>query len=505
MTKGKGLVSLVIRRTEVRRMATAAKGPNDALAGCLGELDWSPKVLARKINHVFGTGTVAESAPYHWRDAGRVPRAPLPTMTAYVLSQELRRVVSVEELWQGRASDSVAFVPADANMAYTWNPQGLAHLLEDWVLGGLVDRRRFLAVSGSGLLAVVTQYLDGIAGRGALSPRLSEDTSTDPLVSQVEQNVPLLQQLDDEHGGARHLPYVGAQFRSVGLLIHEGGHTDAVTARLIRALAEIGQLAGWMAFDSADHGLAQRYFVTALRAAHQVNDRALCAHILADMSFQAASRRHPADAIALGEAARRASDGSTASVQASVLSRLAFGYAAAGRNSDFERTSAAARNLIENRTGSQMEPRWMYFLTPNHLECQAGYALINLGRSNLEQENRSLGRRFIRQGQDLLETGAYAVQKGDPSQRRAMFEGAWLALGYSASGELERSCEVGETAAARLETVRSPRSTALLRQLASDLRRRQRNPYVRDFLPDLEERIAKHGSPTRTVTATVGS
>ncbi|MFI1890340.1 carph-isopro domain-containing protein [Streptomyces jumonjinensis] len=472
----------------------ASRSPNAALASCLGELGWSPKVLARKLNRVFGAGTVAESAPYHWRDSGRVPRSPLPTMTAYVLSQELGRVVSVDELWQGRASDSLAFLPATASMGHTWNYQGLMRIVEDWVLGGLVDRRRFLAVSGGGLLALVSQYLDGTAGRGPFSPRLSEDTTTDPLVAQVEQNLPLLQQLDDVNGGLRHLPYVGAQFRSVGLLIQSGGLAEAATVRLIRALAEIGQLAGWMAFDSADHGLAQRYFVTALRAAHQVNDRALCAHILADMSFQAASRQHPADAIALGEAARRASDGSTASVRASVLSRLAYGYATAGRSSDFERTSALARELIETRTGGEEEPRWMYFLTPNHLECQAGYALVGLGRSVIENEQRAVGRRFIRTGLDLLETGAHAVEKGDPSQRRALFEGGWLALGYSAAGELERACEIGATAVGRLDTVRSPRSVALLDQLTADLRRRQRNPYVRDFLPGLEETVGKQQS-----------
>ncbi|MBC9717817.1 transcriptional regulator [Streptomyces sp. TRM66268-LWL] len=469
-------------------MARTARGPNPVLAACLDELDWSPKVLARKLNRVFGTGTVAESAPYHWRDGGRVPRSPLPTMTAYVLSQELGRVLSVDELWEGRASDSVAFVPSGASMDQPWTYQGLAHIVEDWVLGGLVDRRRFLAISGSGLLAVVSQYLDGTAGRGPFSPGLTE-TGVDPLVAQVEQNLPLLQQLDDEHGGARHLPYVGAQFRSVGLLLHEGGLSDTATVRLIRALAEIGQLAGWMAFDSADHGLAQRYFVTALRAAHQVNDRALCAHILADMSFQAASRQHPADAVALGEAAHRASEGGTAAVRASVLSRLAYGYAAAGRGRDFERTSALARELVEHGPDIGAEPRWMYFLTPNHLECQAGYALISLGRRELRADNRATGRHYLRQGRALLETGAYGVEKGDPSQRRALFEGAWLSLGHSASGELEHACEVGETAAARLETVRSPRSTALLSQLATDLRRRQRNPYVRDFLPELEQRL----------------
>jgi hypothetical protein len=58
-----------------------------------------------------------------------------------------------------------------------------------------------------------------------------------------------------------------------------------VDRRLFAALAEIGQLAGWMAVDAGRHGLAQRYFFTALRAAH----------VLAGLAFQAATREHAAD------------------------------------------------------------------------------------------------------------------------------------------------------------------------------------------------------------------
>ncbi|WP_282703859.1 hypothetical protein [Streptomyces sp. CC219B] len=55
-----------------------------------------------------------------------------------------------------------------------------------------------------------------------------------------------MQLLDDENGYARHLPYAGAQFRAVGLLFHSGAHSGAATTRVVRALAEIGQLAaGW--------------------------------------------------------------------------------------------------------------------------------------------------------------------------------------------------------------------------------------------------------------------
>lgn len=68
-------------------MSRQPQTPNEQLRSCLDELGWSPKTLARKINKTFGDGSVAESAPYHWRDRGRLPRAPLPTVVAHVLSE----------------------------------------------------------------------------------------------------------------------------------------------------------------------------------------------------------------------------------------------------------------------------------------------------------------------------------------------------------------------------------------------------------------------------------
>ncbi|MEY9850234.1 hypothetical protein ABH940_007358 [Streptacidiphilus sp. BW17] len=477
-------------------MSRQPQSPNEQLRSCLDELGWSPKTLARKINKTFGDGSVAESAPYHWRDQGGLPRAPLPTVVAHVLSQALGRVVSVEFLWQGRTSASSAFVPAETDLARPWTASDLGGILEGWVSSGLIDRRHFLAASGASLTAIVTHFLEGTEGRGAFTARLAGQRHADPLVTQVEQNLPLLQQLDDEHGGARHLSYVGAQFRAVALLLHEGGHATQTQIRLLQALGEVGQLAGWMAFDAGEHGLAQRYFATALRAAHQVNDDALAAHILADLSFQAASRHHPTDAVALGQAAARTSRSATPGVRGTVLSRLAFAYANAGQAADFERTRDQARQLVDSAGDGSAEPRWMYFLTANHLDCQAGYGLVQLGRAADTPTARV--KRHLSAGNQLLETGAHAVPKHDPSQRRALFEGAWLALGYTAVGEIEQACSVADRAVTRLESVASPRSVALLHELTGDLRRRQRNPHVRDFLPRLEAALAERSKPRTT-------
>ncbi|MFJ7164122.1 hypothetical protein ACIQUV_01280 [Streptomyces globosus] len=134
----------------------------------------------------------------------------------------------------------------------------------------------------------------------------------------------------------------------------------------------------------------------------------------------------------------------------------------------------------------------MYFLTDQHLDCQAGYGLIQMGRAQLKADGGTRGRHFLAQGAEMLRSGAYDVPRGDPSQRRAMFEGVRLALGHSADGDLEAACEVGQIVTARLDAVRSPRSEALLHQLAADLRRRQHNAHVRSFLPALEHALAEH-------------
>ncbi|MDQ7903495.1 hypothetical protein RB614_03075 [Phytohabitans sp. ZYX-F-186] len=462
------------------------QGINSALAAHLAKAGLTPRALARELNRLFGPGTVAQTAPYHWRDAGGVPRPPLPALTAYAISRRLGRVVTVRDLWPGHpgADDATLVLPANAGVDGPWTLATTMQVAEDWLLGGLVDRRMFLSVSGATLAQAVSIYLATQMPASAAVPPTSPD---DPLVDQIEATVPRLQTLDDERGGAAGLGYVGAQVRAVLLVLRDGGHTDSITRRLLVALADLAQLAGWKALDAAQPGLAQRYLLTGLRAAHDAGYRSMEAHILADLAFQAASFGDGMDGVALAEAARRVANHGAASVQASVTSRLAFAYAAAGRAAECERAWHDAQDQLASRRRDQ-DPAWMYYLTPNHLDCQAGYAMILSGRRMAANRD---GRALLRKGEALLRTGAYARPATEPSQRRALYEGAWLALGYTAHGRLDDAANVVRLALPRLGTVRSPRSVALLTQLTHDLRRRNRNQTVADLLPDLEAALAQ--------------
>lgn len=469
-------------------MASPADRTNYALSARLAEAGLTPRTLARELNRLFGPGTLAETAPYYWRDAGGVPRPPLPTLTAYVISRHLGRVVTARDLWPGQHEDPGAtlVLPASTGMDGPWNRASTMLVAEDWLLGGLVDRRLFLSVSGAALAQAVSIYLCGQVAASAASPSAAAD---DPLVDQIEASVPQLQMLDDEKGGAAGLSYVGAQVHAVLLVLRDGGHSDGTARRLLVALADLAQLAGWKAFDAAKPGLAQRYFFTGLRAAHEAGYRPMEAHILADLSFQAASLGDSRDGVLLGEAAQQVGGRSAASVQASIASRLSYAYAAAGKVDDCERAWHRSRDLLASRQPDR-DPEWMYYLTPNHLDCQAGYAMILAGRTVVATGGAADGRALLRKGEALLRTGVYARRTDLPYQRRALYEGAWLALGYTAHGKLDEAGQVARMALPRLSQVRSPRSTALLRTLASELRRRKRNQTAADLLPELENALA---------------
>jgi hypothetical protein len=465
---------------------------NEVLAALLAELGWTPRALGRRINRVSGVGTVAETAPYHWRDAGGVPRPPLPALAAWVLSCELGRPVTIAELWQGRAADSPLTLPADVEMDQPWTRAGALSIIDDWVVSGLLDRRFFLSVSASALTALAFDY--PALAPGGLARALSGQPVGHPLLEQIEQSIPLLQRLDDVGGGGTHLAYVGAQFRAVALLIRQGGHPDPVERRLFAALAEIGQLAGWMAVDAGKHGLAQRYFFTALRATHESGYRSMAAHVLADLAFQAATRGHAANAIGLGEAAVGVAVGVPATVRASVATRLAYGYAIAGRIGDFDRAYHAGLDALAHCSDAE-QPAWMYFLTPSHLDTQAGYALTHAGVLARGADDLSAERSLLRRGSWLLRTGAHAISFEHAAQRRALFEGAWLAVAAASQDDLEQACSIGQVAVARIQTVRSHRSTEVLAVLAGRLRRRSRNEHVAGFLPALETALAGKAGP----------
>jgi hypothetical protein len=462
----------------------ADRTANVMFTALLAEAEWSPRQLAQAVNATFGAGTVSQTAGYAWRDHGTVPRRPMASRVAAVLTFRLGRQVSPSQIWPALPDSAGGRIElASQGLHGPWERSSAVRAVTDWLSSGDLHRRTYLAVTGTALMQAVWAWLDP-HGSPPVGPRPPSGNGH-ALIEHVEASIPLLQRLDDAHGGAANLAYVEAQLRAVALVLREASHPEPVVRRLLAAAATLGQLCGWMALDAGEDGCAQRHWFTALRAAREVGDRPLAAHILADLAFQAANTgTHTRDGIVLGEGAAEIAARAPATVRASVSSRLAYAYAAAGRRSEFENAVHDARSHLDHRQDAR-EPEWMYFLTPSHLDCQAGNALIAMGRRQLGYGDRD-GRRDLSEGISLLRTGAYGRPLSEPSQRRALHEGAWLALGHATLGDHGEALDLADLAVSRLRGVNSPRSALVLNNLVGHLRPRHQNPLVRERLPAIE-------------------
>ncbi|MGH3885463.1 MAG: hypothetical protein ACRDSZ_02660, partial [Pseudonocardiaceae bacterium] len=338
----------------------------------------------------------------------------------------------------------------------------------------------FMAVGGSALTQLAWTAVNTEPARLAAALNGGQVGAT--LIGQVEETIPRLRQLDDRQGGGgANLSYVHAQFQAVGQLLQTAGHGGQVTRRLLVALAELGQLAGWMAADAERHGLAQRHYLTALRAAHNAGDKAFGANVLSAMAFHAASREEAADAISLGTAAVEMARRGPVTVQALVTSRLAYGYALVGDAERFHAAYGRARELSEHPTGHR--PRWAYFVSPQLIDAAGGYYQVSLGMACSRNSRRHLDNAVT------LLTPAATATPDYPYQRDALLSGTGLALAHLGRGELEQACEIGRIALRRLPQVNSPLCLASLGRLADELRGRKVNPHIREFSTELDRRL----------------
>lgn len=457
----------------------ADQTPNTVLERLLTEAGWSPGQLASSVNAMFGAGTVSPTAGYKWL-GGSVPRRPVANRVAAALSLELCRKVTVSQIWPSLPDDDGGIEPASQGMVGPWERTTAVNAVTDWLSTGDIGRRQFVAVSGAALMRAVWAWLDP-HGSVSIGPPPSTTENSSALIEHIETSIPLLQRLDDAHGGAAHLPYVEAQLRAIALVLRDGNHPEPVLRRVLAAASTLGQLCGWMASDAGEHGVAQRHWFTALRAAREIGDRPMAAHILADLAFQAARTGQTRDGVVLGEAAVDVAARSPATVRASVASRLAYAYAAAGRRGEFMTAVERAKDHLAARDDAR-EPEFMYYLTTSHLDCQAGYALIAMGQRQTRLGDRG-GRHDLETGVELLRTGAFELPLTDPSQRRALYEGAWLAVGHAVLADYTEALTLAELAVARLAKVSSPRSVQVLDNLVAYLRPRHNVAEVAERLP----------------------
>ncbi|MGH3806767.1 MAG: hypothetical protein ACRDRU_09060 [Pseudonocardiaceae bacterium] len=475
-------------------------GRNVVLAGLLAELGWPNSRVASAINAIVGEGYIARSTVSEWVNKSRLPREPLPTVVAHVLSNALGTTVSARQLWPQWVGRDPEWVPADIGTEVAWTTEGTRVLVQDWLANGGnmmdTDRRNFMAISGAAVTAPAWAYLNNID----TSTRPADTSaavlgSTDRMaftvspayVNVVEDTISGLRRMDDiEGGGGTSLRAAHREFSQVADLAHNARFTDTRTGqRFMAAFAQLCQSAGWMALDAQQHGLAWRYFRTGLQAAHQASDRDIGAHILGSMSYQAATRGNARDAVQLAQAATKTAQKCHPLVRAVVAGEYAYAQAAMRNHHGFSSAAAQMRTQFERTKTMGDDPKYLYWVDEHTMARHTGRGALLLAL-HLNGSTRTLSDEA-----DKLLTPEVADHP-DLRPRYACLYGAWLARLYVHSGDVEHAIDTATTALRRLQPVRSPMTITVLRNLDSDLATRQGThimPQVRQLRRELRPAI----------------
>ncbi|TQM33251.1 hypothetical protein FB390_4970 [Nocardia bhagyanarayanae] len=243
-----------------------------------------------------------------------------------------------------------------------------------------MDRRGFLALAGVHLNAPAHQWLLERPG-GDLSRRGSARVHAG-AVEVIDAITAGLRRVDDSHGGggAALTAQLHAHLRHVVELLSSGTYDDSTGKRLYASAAELLRLRGWTAFENGEHGMAQRCWIAALRAADTSGDRALAANILGFMSCQAKDLASQAStAVTLAETARSGYRGTSPRVAAILHLRAAEAYATVG---DRRRCHSAIDAAFDSLDRSGDSPDWSYWIdNPAQVHAQAGFCHLRLGEA----------------------------------------------------------------------------------------------------------------------------
>ena len=324
----------------------AQRTPNRQLAALIAEAGFSNAGLARRVDQLgleHGLDLRYDKTSVTRWLRGQQPRGTTPALIAEVFTRRLGRRLTAQDL----GLDACA--PVYAGLEYAGTPEeavdivsglwrkdsgshaelrkiaftsaGLVVPSRDWLIGRADDKvaraEAPVRVPAQGRLSVRPAELlarrRGAAERGPAHRVGSGDIAALRSVGE------LFRTLDDAYGGGH------ARQALVRYLEHEcepmlrGTYGEQTGRRLFAAAADLTRLAGWTSYDIGAHGLAQRYFVQALRLAQAAGDRPYGAYVLVTMSRQAVYLGHGREAVQLARVAQQGAGGSAPPVVQALL------------------------------------------------------------------------------------------------------------------------------------------------------------------------------------------
>ncbi|MFI2213639.1 regulator [Streptomyces sp. NPDC020141] len=455
--------------------------PNRQLAALIQEAGFSNAGLARRVDQLgleHGLDLRYDKTSVTRWLRGQQPRGTTPALIAEVFTRRLGRRLSAQDL----GLDACA--PVYAGLEFAATPEEAVDIVSGlWRKdSGSHAELRKIAFTPAGLVVPSRDWLIGRAdervGRAAEQPpgRVpAQGAASVPRQRAAERGTDRGPGQRVSGGDIAALRSVGELFRTldhaygggharqalVRYLEHEaepmlrGTYGEATGRRLFAAVADLTRLVGWTSYDIAAHGLAQRYFVQALRLAQAAGDRAYGSYVLVTMARQAVYLGHGREAVQLTRVAQQGvGPAAPPVVQALLHSVEARGHGVLG---DTRACTAslvrAERALGAARPGDEV-PHWARFFDEAQMSDEFGHCYRDLQqyRQAVQHAERSL----------QLRPSALA--------RSRLFCRVVLASARLGLGELDQACALGAESALQAAEMRSARALE----------------YVRDFERRLE-------------------
>ncbi|MER5889981.1 transcriptional regulator [Streptomyces sp. NPDC001941] len=453
-----------------------ARQPNERLQALIQEAGCSNAGLARRVNMVGAERGLDlrydKTSVARWL-RGQQPRGRAPGIIAEALGRKLGRTVTIDEIGMANGKNLASGV----GLQFSPTVLGaIEQVCELWRSD--VGRRDFLSGSTVAASALVEPSRDWlITGADAQVARSAGARVGVSDVEAVRAMTQALTELDHRFGSGHVRPVVVHYLNSVVSGLLSGSYRESTGRQLFAAVARLTELAGYMAVDTGQPGLAQRYYIQALRLAQAAGDRGYGGYVLAaSMSHLAAQLGNPREIAQLARAAQEGARGQvTPRVEAMFFAAEARGHALLGDARTCQVVAGRAIGAMDRaESAAADDPAWIGHFDAAYLSDELAHCHRDLGQAEAA----------ARAARESLE--------GHPETRarRRAIDLILLATAQVQQREVEQACATGTRAVELLGTLRSSRGAEYLEDLQARLEPYADEPSVREFGARLELQAA---------------
>lgn len=296
-------------------------------------------------------------------------------------------------------------------------------------------------------------------------PAVAEMTESDQrrrrigrsTLERIRARLRYLHHADDLVAGGDLHPTIRCEVARTAALLRTTSHTEEVGRSLLRAIAELCQLAGWSTADGGRTTAGEHYYLNGIQAAHAADDPVLAAQIVSSLGYHLAEAGgSPRDAVLLTRSALARLNGqhsATPSVRALLHARAAWARAAAGEPVRAAQEIQRAQDEYGRRSNTDADPVWIYWLTPAEMDIIVGRLDAALGRPQRAQQR----------------LGA-ALRNCDPRRvRETALYTTWLAQAHLGVRDTGHAFVLADRARQLSATIPSAYSERAVRQLTHQL------------------------------------